>query len=105
MLRAASDAYRVQAMAGERLTAWKALHAGTRGAAKALGLADEIGSLEIGRVADLCVWDWAVGPVAERRMEVARGLHERVFAWMTLADERNLVSAWVNGVQRHGRRD
>jgi guanine deaminase len=105
MLRAASDAYRVQAMAGERLTAWKALHAGTRGAAKALGLADEIGSLEAGRVADLCVWDWAVGPVAERRMEVARGLHERVFAWMTLADERNLVSAWVNGVQRHGRRD
>jgi len=105
MLRAASDAYRVQAMAGERLTAWKALHAGTRGAAKALGLADEIGSLEPGRMADLCVWDWAIGPVAERRMEVARGLHERVFAWMTLADERNLAETWVGGVRRHVRDD
>jgi len=102
LLRAASDAYRVQAMAGERLTAWKALHAATRGAAHALGLADEIGSLEAGRVADLCLWDWAVGPVAERRMEVARGLHEKVFAWMTLADERNLVATWINGVERYG---
>ena len=38
MLRTLADAYKVQAMAGQRLTAWKALHAATRGAARALGL-------------------------------------------------------------------
>ena len=38
MLRNMADAYKVQALAGERLTAWKALHAATRGAAAALGL-------------------------------------------------------------------
>ena len=103
MLRTMADAYKVQAMAGERLTAWKALHAATRGAACALSLEHEIGTLEPGRVADLCVWDWAVGPVAARRMEVARGLHEKVFAWMTLGDERNLVANYVNGVQRYRR--
>ena len=103
LLKAAADAYRVQALAGERLTAWKALHAATRGAARALGLAGEIGSLEPGCLADLCLWDWAAGPVAERRMEVARGLHEKVFAWMTLGDERNLVQTWVGGVLRTGR--
>jgi guanine deaminase len=103
MLRTLADAYKVQAMAGERLTAWKALHAATRGAARALSLDHEIGTLEAGRLADLCVWDWATGPVAGRRMEVARGLHEKVFAWMTLGDERCLAAAYVNGVQRHRR--
>lgn len=103
MLRTMADAYKVQAMAHQRLTAWKALHAATRGAARALALEHEIGSLEAGRIADLCVWDWAAGPVAERRMEVARGLHEKVFAWLTLGDERCLVAAYVNGVQRHRR--
>ncbi len=67
MLRTMADAYKVQAMAGERLTAWKALHAATRGAAQALGWPTRSAALEPGRMADVCVWDWAVGPVATRR--------------------------------------
>jgi guanine deaminase len=103
MIRTMADAYKVQAMAGQRLTAWKALHSATLGSAQALGLASEIGSLEAGCTADVCVWDWAAGPVAERRMAVARALHERVFAWMTLADDRNLVAAFVAGAVQHER--
>jgi guanine deaminase len=103
MLRNLAYAYKVQAMAGQRLTAWKALHASTLGAATALGLDAEIGSLEPGRTADLCVWDWAVGSVAMRRAEMARGLHEKVFAWMLLGDDRNLVAAMVRGVTRYQR--
>ncbi len=91
------DAYKIQAMAGQRLTAWKGLHAATLGAAQALGLAHEIGSLEPGRHADVCVWRWAEGPVAERRLEVARTRHEKIFAWMTLGDERNLAATYVAG--------
>ena len=97
MIRTMADAYRVQAMAGQRLTAWQALHATTLGSAQALGLAGEIGSFAPGTIADVCVWDWAAGPVAERRMAMARNLHERVFAWMMLADERNLALAYVAG--------
>ena len=103
MIRTMADAYKVQAMAGQRLTAWQALHAATLGAAQALHLSDEIGSLEAGCVADVCVWDWAADPVAERRMGVARSPHEKAFAWMTMADDRNLVSAYVAGVARHQR--
>ncbi len=103
MQRNLLEAYKIQALRGERLTAWKALHACTRGAALALGFEAEMGSLETGRLADVCVWDWAVGPVAERRMELAQGLHERVFAWMGLSDERNLVGVWVAGEGRYVR--
>ena len=100
MQRTLADAYKLQAMAGQRLTAWKALHAATLGAAQALGLAHEIGSLEAGCVGDVCVWGKAVGPVAQRRLEmaVASNLHEQVFAWMTLSDERNLQACFVAGV-------
>ena len=97
MQRTLADAYKIQALAGQRLTAWKGLYTATRGAARALGLDAEIGSFDTGRMADVCVWDWAAGPVAQARMEVARGLHERVFAWMSLSDERNLVAAYVGG--------
>ena len=40
-----------------RLTPEEALAGATRHAARALGLADELGTLEPGRVADLAVWD------------------------------------------------
>lgn len=100
MLRTMADGYKVQAMAGNRLTAWALLHAATRGAATALRLEHEIGSLEPGLMADLCLWHRAVGPVALRRDSLARELHERLFAWVTLGDERNLAEVWVGGVRR-----
>jgi guanine deaminase len=97
MLRTAADAYKIQAMRGVRLSAWKALYTATRGAARALRLDGEIGSFDAGRVADVVVWDWAVGAVAQHRHAVARELHERVFAWMTQGDERNVVATYVAG--------
>jgi guanine deaminase len=101
MLRNMADAYKIQALQGTRLTAWKALHTATLGAAEHLGLADEIGQIEPGKMADLAIWDWSHGPVASHRDSLARtshgSLHERVFAWMTLGDERTLVATLVAG--------
>jgi guanine deaminase len=102
MLRTMAEAYKVQALQGVKLTAWKALYAATRGAARALQLEHEVGSLEAGTLADLAVWDWATSPVAAHRDALAqntKNLHERVFAWMTLGDERNLCATYVAGVQ------
>jgi guanine deaminase len=105
MQRTLADAYKVQAMAGQRLTAWSALHACTRGAAEALGLGHEIGRLEPGLVADFTVWDWTASEVDAERQRLARSLHEKLFAWMTLADERHLVATWVAGRCRYARSD
>ena len=101
MRRTMLDAYKVQAMAGTRITGWDLLHAATRAPAHALGLAHEIGSLEAGCMADFTVWDWASSPLAARRQAVARDLHEQLFAWITLAADGDLVGTWVAG-RRHG---
>jgi guanine deaminase len=113
LLRTMAEAYKVQALRGTRLSAWTALHAATLGAAQALGLAQEIGHLGAGALADVVVWDWAVGSVPLHRDAVARGavpgtaaqpLHARVFAWLMLGDERNVVATHVAGVARYQRR-
>jgi guanine deaminase len=112
MLRTLAEAYKVQALRGHRLSAWTLLHAATLGAAQGLGLDSEIGHLGTGALADLVVWDWAVGPVARHRDAVAQGavpgaaaqdLHARVFAWLTLGDERNVVTSYVAGRPRFAR--
>jgi guanine deaminase len=105
MLRNMGDAYKIQALQGVRLTAWKALHTATAGAAAHLELADEIGLIEPGLMADLCAWSWAEGDVGQHRDRIAQAaalvdggrLHERVFAWMTLADDRNLRETLIAG--------
>ena len=102
MLRNMADAYKIQALQGVRLSAWKALYTCTLGAASHLGLADEIGRLEPGCMADIVVWNMAHGAVPEHRdriarQSLARDLHERIFAWVTMGDERNLVSTYVAG--------
>lgn len=79
MPRTLADAYRVQAMSGQRLTAWSALHAATLGAAEALHLAHEIGRLEPGCMADFALWDWSAGAVDAERQRLARSLHEKLF--------------------------
>ncbi len=112
MLRTLAEAYKVQALRGGQLNAWVALHAATRGASEALGLAREIGSLVRGTLADVVVWDWAHGAVGEYRDAVARGavggtaaqpLHARIFAWLMLGDERHVVATHVAGIRRYQR--
>ena len=108
MLRTMLDAYKIQALQGHRLTAWKALYTATLGAASHLGLAHEIGRIEPACLADLTVWDYAVGDMAGHRDRLAQSLkgempsslHERIFAWMTLGDDRNLVTTLVAGQPR-----
>jgi cytosine/adenosine deaminase-related metal-dependent hydrolase len=51
-------------MADGGLGAAEAIHAATRGSARALGLEDQIGSLEVGKRADLFVADLASSPFA-----------------------------------------
>ncbi|MFN3814892.1 imidazolonepropionase [Brevundimonas sp.] len=64
-----------------RLTPEEALAGATRHSAKALGMADRIGTLEVGKAADLAVWDitrpaelcyWLGAPLLHRRYAAGR---------------------------------
>jgi len=90
-------ARREQAMAGERLTAWKALHAGTRGAAKALGLADEIGDFEPGRQFDALWLRPPAGSTLDVCMQHADGPEDVLAKAFALATPADVDSVWVGG--------
>lgn len=98
MHKTLAAAYQVAALQGQRLDAFTLLHAATRGNALSLQLDHEIGRLEPGLVADLVAWDWAEpGSVLAHRLGRAGSLHERLFAWLMLGDERLLRQTWVAG--------
>ncbi len=73
------------------LCAWDALAAATRGGAAALGLEEEIGTLEVGKWADVCCMDLS-GPAAQPPCDPVRRL--------VFAGGRDMVSdVWVAGRQ------
>jgi guanine deaminase len=98
MLRTASEAYNVLALRGRKLPAYQAFHMMTRGNAGALGLADEIGSLEPGLYADLVVLDSRATPAMRQRMAAVEDrLDEELFVLMMLGDDRSVKATYVHG--------
>jgi guanine deaminase len=98
MQRTLAAAYQVAALQGQRLDAFTLLHAATRGNAQSLLLDAEIGRLEPGLTADVVAWDWAEpGSLLAHRLGRAGSLHEKLFAWLMLGDERLLRRTWVAG--------
>jgi 5-methylthioadenosine/S-adenosylhomocysteine deaminase len=76
---------------GASLNAWDVLHMATRGGAAALGLADEVGTLEAGKWADLACVDLS-GPATQPLREP--------LAQLVFNGGRDLVSdVWVAGRQ------
>lgn len=104
MLRTLAAAHDVLRMQGQGLTALQAFRSATLGAAQALGIEARIGSFEPGREADFVVFDLAATPLLARRASLARTLEERLFALMTLGDDRAVSEVWIAGRQAHRRR-
>jgi guanine deaminase len=69
----------------------------TAGAAKAMGLADEIGSLAVGSEADFVRINPQATPLLTRRTSRAQSLDELLFAMIVLGDERLIEQTYVLG--------
>ena len=97
LLTTASEAYKVLHLQEHALPAMRALYLATLGAAEALCLDDRIGNFEPGKEADLVVLDYEGSALTARRTAAAKSIEEKLFALMTLADDRNVASTWLLG--------
>ena len=100
LLNTASEAYKVLHLQDQALHAMRALYLATLGAAEALYLDDKIGNFEKGKEADFVVLDYEGSSLTARRTAAASTIDEKLFALMTLADDRNVDSTWVRGVRQ-----
>lgn len=97
LLKTASEAYKVLHLQDQALPAMRALYLATLGAAEALCLDDKIGNFEVGKEADFVVLDFDASRLTARRTAAAATMEEKLFALITLADDRNVAATYVNG--------
>ena len=98
LLKTASEAYKVLHLQEHALPATRALYLATLGAAEALYLDDKIGNFATGKEADFVVLDFEGSKLTARRTAAADTIEEKLFALMTLADDRNIAVTYVQGV-------
>ncbi len=79
------------------LTPFKAFYMATLGAARALYLEDNIGTLQPGKEGDFIVLNPDTTPLLSFRMQKSSSLADRLFAFMTLADDRAIEAVYLMG--------
>lgn len=97
MLKTLDEAYKIQQLRGQRLNPLKSVYWATRGNADALGLTEEIGTLDAGSVADVVVLDAAATPAMALRAERIASLAEELFLLQTMGDDRAVRAVYVAG--------
>ena len=97
MLKTMDEAYKIQQILGERLNPLESFHMMTRGNAEALSMEADIGTLDVGSVADLVVLNAAATPSMKLRLETINTLPEELFLLQTMGDDRSVVETYVAG--------
>ena len=100
MLRTAAEGYKVLQLNGQSWPAASAFYQMTLGNARALGLDHAIGSIEVGKDADLVVLDARATPAMAHRMERVDDLDKELFLLITLGDDRAVRQTYVAGEPR-----
>jgi guanine deaminase len=91
------EAYKVMQLQSKKLSAYEGFYLATLGGAKALSLDDRIGNLLPGKEADFIVLKLAATDLQRLRLASSKALDEKLFALMTLGDERNIQATYVSG--------
>ena len=97
MLQTLNEGYKILQLRGQKLTPLSAFHWITRGNAMALGIADQIGTLDPGSMADLVVLDARATPAMALRMDRAETLEQELFVLQIMGDDRSIRQTYVAG--------
>ncbi|WP_347266505.1 guanine deaminase [Paracoccus sp. (in: a-proteobacteria)] len=97
MLQTLNEGYKILQLRGQKLHPLAAFHWATRGNALALGMSDQIGTLDVGTDADLVVLNSRATPAMDLRMDRAETLAEELFILQILGDDRAVAQTYVAG--------
>jgi guanine deaminase len=96
-LQTLNEAYKVQQLQGDKLSAMEALYHATLGGAKALHLDAQLGNFNIGKEADFVVLDLKATALQQLRQERAKNIEDALFALFTMGDDRNIQATYIYG--------
>ncbi|RQZ73803.1 guanine deaminase [Burkholderia glumae] len=104
MLQTMNEAHKIARLSGHHLSATRMFWLATAGAARALALDAQVGTLAPRAEADFVVLDPRATPLLARRTARAASLEELLFAFAMLGDDRAVHSTWSAGrcVHRRG---
>lgn len=102
MLRTMAAAYEVGQLRGTALHPAQLLWLATEGAARALHLGGQVGTLATGAWADLVVLDLASTPAIAQRSARAGDIWEAIFPTIMMGDDRAIAGVWVAGRRVRG---
>ncbi len=97
MLRTMAAAYEVAQLRGTALHPAQLMWLASEGSASALHMSGEIGSLNVGAMADITVLDLASTPAIAQRSARAGDLWEAVFPTIMMGDDRAIAQVYVAG--------
>lgn len=97
LLRTMGEGYKVLQLQGHSWHPLEAFYLATLGNARALQIDHHVGSLEPGKEADVVILEPGRLPLLAERLASCRTITERLFALMTLGDERLVARSYVAG--------
>ena len=97
MLRTMAAAYEISQLRGTALHPSQLMWLATEGSASALHMSGEIGSLNVGAMADIAVLDLASTPAIAQRSSRADTLWEALFPTIMMGDDRAISQTYVAG--------
>ncbi|WP_292285041.1 guanine deaminase [Marivita sp.] len=100
MLRTMAAAYEVAQLRGTALHPSALLWLATEGSARALRIADRVGTLAPGTEADFITLDLGSTPAIAQRSTRAADIWEAVFPTIMMGDDRAVSGVWVMGERR-----
>ncbi len=103
LLSTMNEAYKVAELGNYPMNSIKSFYLATLGGAEALGLADRIGSLEVGKEADFVILDPKSTPLLEYRSSRVESTEELMFVLSIMADDRAVAATYVAGQPAHQR--
>lgn len=103
ILQTINEAYKVQQLQGNRLSAFESLYLATLGGALALDLHNEIGNFESGKEADFVILDYHATKLMKFKLEQCNTIEEKLFSLLMLGDDRCIRETHILGKKYIGK--